>query len=153
MKNTLLKGNLRTYEDYIFTDYHEIKFNALKNIENLGDFTEFKTIQNNTKLEKISYDLYGSTDYWDILAGINDIDPMISMPYDYDIINDLNSLSVQNYKDNVFFGVLPDSHMKYLTEAFFSSIETENEKFRIIKIITPTKMQDFIKLLREKGYI
>jgi len=92
MKNTILNFDSKKVVldgiEFEVPDYFSKDINIMEFIKTLNplDFFVKYTVQNNITLEKISFDLYGTTDYWDILALINDIDPLVSTPYDETLV-------------------------------------------------------------------
>ena len=55
----------------------------------------YALVPQNATLEKISYDLYESKDYWDILLLVNERMPLFDMYYDYDIISEAGETALQ----------------------------------------------------------
>ena len=54
------------------------------------------TIENDQLPEKISFELWGSTDYWDLLMKFNGIESIMDFPANYDVI--LERAEAQYYK-------------------------------------------------------
>jgi hypothetical protein len=81
------------------------------------------------------------------------MDPLFDMPYNYDFVIDQAKEDINNYSQNVYIGSLPVSHINFLTELRIQELEQKNERFRTIKVIKPSLLQDFIKKLRDEKYI
>ena len=90
MINTLLTYDLEELDEFIVSDYTSKKvdiynlFQEMKDNGTLADFLEVYRISDDDKLERISYSIYGTPDYWDILLQINDRNPLFQMPYNLD---------------------------------------------------------------------
>jgi len=50
------------------------------------DYVRTIKIEDNRLIESISFEIYGSTDYWDLLFSLNDITNFSQLPVDYDHI-------------------------------------------------------------------
>lgn len=142
--------------------YNRIKILKLKSlIETLGDdWFGYQQISNNTTLEKISYDLYGSSQYWDILLLVNNRMPIFDMPYDYDVISEVGETMTRDYEERIYRKDIPSTILpngmttRELFIKTFEDIQTENnEKYRIIKYILETKLYDFINMCYEKDIL
>jgi len=97
---------------------------------------EYK-VDDDRLLEAISFELYGSTDYWDILLKLNDMTSMNQLPVNYDIIIHRADYKLQEWKKK---GKLLNSVLdeKIIEEKYKEIIEEEiaiNEKFRYIKYV------------------
>ena len=90
MKNTILKFDKMNVGDYEVHDYTSKKVDifTLSEIKEIENSTYVIEIDNNDTLEKISHRIYGTTDYWDILAVLNDIHPLFGLPF-YDEVPEL----------------------------------------------------------------
>lgn len=142
--------------------YDRIKILKIKNLINtLGNsWFGYRQISNNVTLEKISYDLYGSSQYWDILLLINNRMPIFDMPYDYDVISEVGETMTADYEERIYRKKIPDTLLPNgmtTRELFIKSFEDEqtenNEKFRIIKYILETKLYEFINMCYEKDIL
>ena len=156
MKNTLLKFDTEEVDDYIVSDYFSRKINLSSIITDAIKQEYFVTyeIADNDKLERISYEIYKSTDYWDILLLINSLDSLTDMPYDFEtytssIDSYLNAYSIDIYSNNS----ISDTRMQELKTEFYEKNRINNEKLRYIQVIPPIKMQSFLKLIKQQGFI
>ncbi len=70
MKNTLLNYDLEEVElngtDFNVSDYFSKDVGIYSLINDLDDYLDTYQINNNDKLERIAYELYGNIDYLDI---------------------------------------------------------------------------------------
>lgn len=165
MTNSVINFDNRTFnikdiegsgatENYSIEDYSSFKLNSVYEYVSTcdEDYFDWYQMENDDKIERISYELYGTTEYWDILLLINKKDPLFDMPYNFDTLTSIAEAKVEVYND--YFALnydLPESHIDYMTGKYEETIVTENEKKRILRIVDPTKMQDFIRAGYEKG--
>ena len=142
--------------------YNRIKILKIKSlIDTLSnDWFGYQQISNNTTLEKVSYDLYGSSQYWDILLLVNNRMPIFDMPYDYDVISEVGETMTRDYEQRIYRKDIPSTILpngmttRELFIKSFEDIQTENnEKYRIIKYILETKLYDFINMCYEKDIL
>lgn len=161
MKNTILNYELENVQiDLGFTDDVNVRDYFSKDIKIFNLFNEHQDlfvtyqIENDDKIERISYELYGTTDYWDILLMLNDRSPLFEIPYGYDPIHDYAKIQIDIYRNLIY------SHSPLLlarTDNLFDDLSEElldnNETIRTMYIIKPSRMNDFIAVLKENSYI
>lgn len=160
MINTLLTYELEELDEFIVSDYTSKKvdiynlFQEMKDNGTLTDFLEVYRIADDDKLERISYSIYGTTDYWDILLQLNDRNPLFQMPYNLDATFEIAEAMWNNYSDNVYFQSPLDSNLlQSLIDDEIEKLKEKNEVYRFIYIIKKSKMNEFLKILRERDYI
>ena len=160
MINTLLTYDLEELDEFIVSDYTSRKvdiynlFQEMKDNGTLSDFLEVYRISDDDKLERISYSIYGTPDYWDILLQINDRNPLFQMPYNLDTTFEIAEARGNNYSDNVYFQSPLDSNLlQSLIDEEIERLKEKNEFYRFIYIIKTSKMNEFLKILRERDYI
>lgn len=160
MNNTVLNYNLEELDEFIVSDYFSKKidlYNILQEFADSGilsEYVQMYRISDDDKLERISYDIYGTTDYWDLLLQINDTQPLFGMPYSLDVIIDSANEYWEKYSKDVYFQ--PPVNSVVISALVNDEIEVSkerNESIRFIYIIKPTKLQEFLKILRERDYI
>lgn len=160
MNNTVLNYNLEELDEFIVSDYFSKKidlYNILQEFADSGilsEYVQMYRISDDDKLERISYDIYGTTDYWDLLLQINDTQPLFGMPYSLDVIIDSANEYWEKYSKDVYFQ--PPVNSAVISALVNDEIEVSkerNESIRFIYIIKPTKLQEFLKILRERDYI
>lgn len=104
--------------------------------------------------ERISYDLYGTPDYWDILVLLNARDPLWGMFYNDGVILSGADDLVQNYKTNVYSNApLVDSRSRELQQEFRELLLADNDARAEFLVIKPSKINEFISALRKRGYV
>lgn len=152
MKNTIIKYAREEVDEYIVSDYFS------KNIQ-IGDFsiysdfiTTFK-LETNDKLERVSYVLYGTADYWDILLMLNNRDPLFQMTYDYDLIDRASIKYAQLYSETYSNGPLNEEDFNSMKDKRDVELEELNEQYRKIYVVKPQRINEFILLLKSQGII
>jgi len=148
MKNTLLNYDKFSSYKYIANDYTSKNFKNILTLPELQDTTyiEYVQLDENQTIEQVSYALYGTPDYWDILVLINNRDPLFDMVYSFDIVDGIAGDKVLNYLSN-YSGVYKADTFNRLKTITLADLETKNDNLRTLKIIKPVKMFDFIKII------
>lgn len=118
-----------------------------------GKYFGIIELANNIALEKISWQIYKSPDYWDILLLVNDIDPLFGMPYDYDIVSDSTNEAIERYARKIYKKRLSDKDKLRLSAAKSEEDSVKNEKHRMIYFIYPDKIYEVRQMLYEQGII
>lgn len=123
-------------------------------VENWNEYLDKYRMTDDDKLERISYELYGTTDYWDIIFLLNKRDPLFDMPYNFDTVSDDSTSFLDTYRFFIYANapLYSSSRSDELKEEFLSEDILKNETFRYIDVIKPSRMSDFIALLKENGY-
>jgi len=159
MKNTILKYTQDEVDDFIVSDYFSKKINIRDFIISHPNLFSSYKVMDDEKLENISYQLYGTTDYWDLLLILNDINPLIDMPYNSDTIIGGVTTTLNTYF-NFSYSHAPMSavaggevRINELTTEFNTAADILNEKFRYITVINPKLVPTFIKLLKDNKFI
>ena len=160
MINTILKYDYEDLGDYIVSDYTSKKidlYNILQEMKDnntLSEYFDIYRMMDDDKLERISYSIYGTTDYWDILLQLNDRNPLFEMSYNLDTIVDSVEIFWKKYSNNIYFqSPLNDTVLNELILAEIENMKKQNEIYRLIYIIKTSKMNEFLKILRERDYI
>lgn len=160
MQNTILKYEYEELDEFIVSNFFSKKIDIYSIIQEfvsngtLNDFLQLYRIEDNDKLERISYNIYGTTDYWDILLQLNDRNPLFDLPYNLDTLIDISEEFWNNYSNLLYFQ--SPLHSDILNKLIYEEIEImkeRNEIHRYIYIIKTTKIQEFLKILREREYI
>jgi len=153
MKNTILNydetlsgtsnGTYINAQDY--TSKHFRQLQLLKELKD-SEFVEQLELVDDQTIEQVSYILYGTADYWDILVLINTIDPIFDMAYNFDIVSDVADAKLEKYY-NDFSVYINQASKDRLRKAFLDKEVQKNEDKRVIKVIKPTALSEFIKIL------
>lgn len=161
MKNTLISYNtesIKTKEKTIeVMDYFskDVYIADLKDDPEIKDLLRVIRVQDDDTFEKISYRLYNSSNYWDIILLLNNRDPLFDTAYNFDVLEKYSEDRLQdivndytkkeNPLDEEYQAVLKD---KYLDEAM-----QENEKMRILSVPRPEQINSLIMILKKRGYL
>lgn len=143
MKDTI------TEENYTFSNIFASRKN--QNITNTfitdnPHYWYYKDIQDDTRLEVLSYFEYNDSKYWDLLFYINDMDSIFDLPTNGDnIIAKVNS-KVQDFETK--FGIITDIVIKNQQyDTFLSEVTILNEKHRRFRFIKPSYISQFLGYL------
>ena len=175
LKNSTLIYDTETVDNYIVSDYTSKDYSKL--YDQLEDFPDElfdkMLIQDNDKLERISYELYGNEDYWDILLLINNKSPLFSMSYSNEYILELKNVKLVNFINGLSNGIYGEENIDIFTDTYLAEtsehavyerlqffnnniikeLELENESYREITYIKPAYFQEFLRLAYDKGLI
>lgn len=154
MKNSILKYDYREINDMNVQDYTSFDVTQINDFiiefTELGYFDWYKT-DDDDKLERISYELYGTSEYWDLLLLINWRNPLIDMSYNFDVISDIADSIVQDYSAQYSNGELPEQHAEQLKSMYENKLTQRNEELRALRIVIPNKLYDFMRIAYERG--
>ena len=76
------------------------------------------------------------------------------MPYSLDTVIDSSEEYWNNYSNLLYFQApLNDIVLQTLIDEEIEKMKEQNEKYRFLYIIKTTKMQEFLKILRDKDYL
>jgi|SaaInl8_200m_RNA_FD_contig_21_2030988_length_1509_multi_5_in_0_out_0_2 hypothetical protein len=147
LTNTVINYKKVTIDNKEIEDYTSIYFGNMKKYvsECDGDFFDWHFSVDDDKMERISYELYGSEHYWDILVLINSRDPLFDMPYNGDTVLSMSEDKTEEYRSGVFKNSFTTEHTAYMTEEYNKIISERNESFRALRIVKPNKFQEFMK--------
>ena len=135
-------------------DIYNILTDDLGDVD-ISDYTSTYKMADDDKLERISYDLYGTTDYWDVLSSLNERNPLFEIPYNFDVIAEDSTNFVDKYFDTVYSQAPLEqvARIEALSEEFLTDEVSDNEYYRYITVIKPSKMSQFLLLLKENNYL
>lgn len=155
MKNTIINYEREEVDGMLVPNYFSKKVHLDNIIRDISDMIDVYQITDNDKIERISYELYGTTDYWDVLLLINERDPLFDMPYDYDNVQTMSRKFADIYRYFIYSnaplvnGTVADN---FYDDLLNRKIE-ENESFRFMHIIRPSRMGEFLKLAKDNSYL
>lgn len=154
MKNSVLNYSTEELDEFIVSDYFSKDVGVYSIFTTLEPYLEVYKMSNSDKLERIAYELYGNTDYWDILLMINDRNPLFEMAYDYDILYTDATTTINQYANFIYsHAPLTSERSDVLLADLMQTKEDENEAYRFIYIIKPTLLNDAISILKQQGYV
>ena len=112
-------------------------------------YYDIKIVEDDILIEQISFEVYGTTDYWDLLLAYNGIKSIGELPVNYDIL-------IQRVEEEFFAWKKVAKKMSFLPdekeiEASFEIILKEkqdlNEKYRKFKYIKPEVISEVISYI------
>ena len=129
--------------------YDRIKIQKIKDvISSMNEaWFSYVIVPQNTTLEKISYDLYESKDYWDILLLVNERMPIFDMYCDYDIISEAGETALKEYEEKIYRKKILSEVRERLRLKMQENYEAENENLKIVKYIQKNYIYDFINYI------
>ena len=161
--NSPVYKNYKDIKDYQVRDYTSLDLRFIIENKELSEFLNdrdnvfFVNIDNNSLLEEISYRYYNNENYWDIILLINNLDPLFSLPFDFDLIYNLAEFITENYfsrdKYDPYSGKYTDETKLRLFNILKEKLNKENEINRSIKLIRQERIQDFLKIFNSSARI
>lgn len=154
MNKTLLdcgylgNDNIRVY------DYTSIDLNEVKEYLNTLDksWFEFIKVYDNSKIEKICYDYYNNSDYYDLILFLNGRDMLYDMGYDSDVNLENAENDIRDYEFRVYRND-SESIYKKTRERLINNIireETEkNLKLLYMKMIKKERIHEVKRKINE----
>lgn len=152
--NTIVKYDRRTLDNYSVVDY------TSKNIKNIqeyidsldDDLFDWYQMEDNDKLERIALELYGNADYWDILLIINERNPLFQLALDFDTLAKIATSKVLKYEEVVYKASIGAQANKEMDEKYNFEYVTDNEDYRVLRIVKPSRVFEFLQGGYEQGY-
>jgi len=147
LQTTILKYTPRTVNSYIVSDYRSINISNIQAyIQNLpNNMTDWFSVDDDDKWERLSLQLYGIADYWDILLVLNQRQTLDGLPFNFDVLSNLADTKVLTYINTVYGKTLPTAEHNLMYNKFEQERTTTNEQKRIIKIIKISQMNKFLQ--------
>lgn len=158
MINSLMKytkiGRALGTSLFNIADYTEVNLKTILALdESTSDsYIDTYMLSDDETIEGISYRLYGSEKYWDLLLILNSKDPLFDMCYSVDSLKEESFLKVQEYENTVYGAPLPTERFLELQKEIFTNLYIKNENNRLLKIIKVGMLSDYIKVLRKAGF-
>lgn len=149
MKNSILKYDSISGGTFISQDYTSKKIHNILTLKELSNskWIEYVELYDNQTIEQISFVLYDTADYWDMLVTINNSDPLFGMSYEFDILDQISDNRVNKYLDS-YSGSYKQDTFDRLKAVILSQEVEKNEDKRQLKIIKPEKLYDFLNLVK-----
>lgn len=117
------------------------------------NYFSFKLIDESQTLEKISYDLYGTPDYWDLLLILNEYDPLFDTVFQFDTLIELSEDKTEELNTKLFNGLLPVNVKSALQDNYYKKYSDRNELNRVLKYIKPRYLNEFLTKGYSQGYL
>ena len=147
MINTLIKYDKIPIDDYLVSDYTSKDFSNISELEILNDETwfDYYLLKDSETLENVSYKVYSNPDYWDIILLINAKDPLNDLAFSYDMI--LTSVEQKLIDYQTKYNNTNQSFLDTLKELLLNDATLKNDKNRVIKLIKPSRLGEFLQYL------
>lgn len=169
MKNSILNFNKRELENLEVSDFFSKDIDILSFLkeyvnDNPGALKNMfvnTVLTDNDKLERISFELFDTADYWDIILMLNYMDPLFSMPYSEDVKDKVSS----DYAHKYFYEVTnlnADDHVlsqdeidriAALKEDFKENLDDSWNNFKTSVLPSTVRIHELVRLLKSNGYI
>lgn len=140
MKNTFYKFKKYENEVAIFHKYPVIKHIPDYVLNNPSYYSVY-SLQDDDRLEYISHRLYGTTDFWDILFLINNMDNTFNLPKSHEYVY---KRTEDNFNDFLSKFVVSEQRKESLFNELLDEEMIKNDKYRQFKVVKPNKIQDFM---------
>ena len=117
-----------------------------------SNYFKYLKVEQGAKIEKLCFDYYKNTNYYDIILILNNRDMIYDMPYENDIILDAIDSDIENYKQKVFndpYKKLSDRSYKDLYNKLDIFYNTKNLKFQYLKVIDVNLIPEVISDINE----
>jgi len=156
MKNEFYNFNYTDYDGVQVKDFaFQTKNEILASLPEANDpyYVTYIQLEQNQTFDMVSDILYDSTDYWDLLAALNDKDPIQSLFFSDEIIHNYGINMTNLYEEKVSEQQLPQSVRNILLNRYTQKGIELNDNNKFIKVVYPTKLRDFLKVLRDNNII
>jgi|WetSurMetagenome_2_1015567.scaffolds.fasta_scaffold436067_1 hypothetical protein len=142
-------------DNRITVDYSSINIPLINEYIDSCDYTYFgyMPISENTTLQKISLDLYGSVSYWDLLIILNKYDPLFDTVFEFDTIMSLSEDKTEELNSELFNGLLPVNIKSAIQDNYYKKYSEKNAENRVLKYVLPEKMSEFLRNGNAQGYL
>lgn len=139
------------YSTFNVQNYNSIDLSEIRDyLDGLPDhWFRFLKLHEGDKIEKVLYDYYGSSDFFDLILFLNKRNMIFDMPYSYDVILDAIEKDINEYQYKVFGNTteqLSEKTFERLKNTLDNNYSTKNEKFIYLKVISAEN----IDLVRRK---
>ena len=107
MKNILDFGSFDidvAYKTFKVTNYNSVDLAQVKKMldELDKDYFVWLKVNEGDKIEKVLFDYYKTSDYYDLILLVNSREMVFGMPYSYDVVLNAVDVDIQNYEYKVF---------------------------------------------------
>lgn len=127
--------------EFLIRDYTNL-VSIQEILDKYKEYIQIYQVLEDERLDTISYKLYGTTDYWDMLVLLNDLKCMTDLPVNYDKVE--NRAKQKHEEWTKIFGKQKTKEQiasKY--EEFLEQEIANNEKYRNFKYIDSSVINRF----------
>ena len=120
--------------EFLIRDYTNL-VSIQEILDKYKEYIQIYQVLEDERLDTISYKLYGTTDYWDMLVLLNDLKCMTDLPVNYDKVE---NRARQKHEDwtKIFGKQKTKEQIASKYEEFLEQEIANNEKYRNFKYIS-----------------
>ena len=151
MKNSVFTYDRRKIDGYDVTDYTSYYYGGLLELfKQFPDYFSLYSVHIDEKIENISYELYDSVDYSDVILACNNDVFLWSTPYNSDIIYEqVSSLVGLITKELDFAELQGNDKFAAIIERIEEKINIENTNRMTITVPTPKKISLLLSMVKD----
>lgn len=145
MKNSILTFDSEVIGTTEYSNYKSFNKNAVIQFINSCDSSFFGVLNllDNDKFEGVSYRLYGTDIYWDLLLILNEKN-VFDTSFDFDSLNDMVDEKIAQFESSVYGQELDYKTKAALRKKYLTDAVLNNEKTRRIVAVKPSMVSLFI---------
>lgn len=148
MQNTLYTYDRRIVNDIDVTDFTSVYYGKMLELfESYPDYFMTYEIEIDDKLENVSYRLYGSTDYADIILAANNDVFLWNMPYSSDITIEESNLLQKLLSSELKVTEDSSDELLDIFDSIDEGITLKNTRKRIMTVPKPDKINSLISII------
>ena len=127
--------------EFLFRDYTNL-VSIREILDKYKEYIQIYQVLEDERLDTISYKLYGTTDYWDMLVLLNDLKCMTDLPVNYDKVE---NRARQKHEDwtKIFGKQKTKEQIASKYEEFLEQEIANNERYRNFKYIDTSMINRF----------
>ena len=127
--------------EFLIRDYTNL-VSIQEILDKYKEYIQIYQVLEDERLDTISYKLYGTTDYWDMLVLLNDLKCMTDLPVNYDKVE---NRARQKHEDwtRIFGKQKTKEQIASKYEEFLEQEIANNEKYRNFKYIDSSVINRF----------
>lgn len=127
--------------EFLIRDYTNL-VSIQEILDKYKEYIQIYQVLEDERLDTISYKLYGTTDYWDMLVLLNDLKCMTDLPVNYDKVE---NRARQKHEDwtKIFGKQKTKEQIASKYEEFLEQEIANNEKYRNFKYIDTSVINRF----------
>ena len=127
--------------EFLIRDYTNL-VSIQEILDKYKEYIQIYQVLEDERLDTISYKLYGTTDYWDMLVLLNDLKCMTDLPVNYDKVE---NRARQKHEDwtKIFGKQKTKEQIASKYEEFLEQEIANNEKYRNFKYIDSSIINRF----------
>lgn len=128
--------------DYYAVNNYTNLLDISKVLEKYKESIRTTRIDESERLERLSFRIYKSMQYWDTIFILNGLKSILELPTTYDKVLERAELRYQKWEKELSRGK-SEEFKKAKKEEFLELENQRNEKFRYIKYIDPSVVSSF----------